>query len=359
MTHHIEAGDYRIHVGEGALSTLNSLLNETTYRQMTKFILCDENTVEYCVPDIIASVNALKEAQIIEIESGEPAKNIDTCIGVWKALAESGANRNSVIINIGGGVVTDLGGFCASTYMRGIPFVNVPTTLLSMADGGFGGKNGVDLDELKNIVGCFRDPVGVFCYPKFLSTLAFEHILSGLAEIMKHGLIADKNHWTSAMKGLSSEDPSDMIAASIRIKMNVVNADPKETGQRKLLNFGHTIGHAMESYYLRAENPIHHGFMVAAGIIAESFLSHKNELLEMQELDEIVNSVLGLYKEHIPNDFNEGEVIQLMMHDKKNKDGNINFTLLNGIGNSVYDRTFNTKEILEALNYLKQKLTSS
>lgn len=353
FVHHIEGGTYRIHVGYGAFSTLNSFLT-VDHEHKKKFILCDENTVTHCVPQLVSGVNALKSAGIIEIESGEKAKTINTAQAVWTALAEAGADRNSLLINVGGGVVTDLGGFCAAAYMRGIPFVNIPTTLIGMADAGFGGKNGVDLNSLKNIIGLFKDPSGVFCFPGLLDTLSSDELLSGFAEVMKHGLIADKSHWQAAAETSPEKIDAKLIADSIRIKMKIVDNDPFESGYRKVLNFGHTAGHAIESWYLQEDKMISHGFAVAAGMIIESMLSNHAGLLKTSELNEITANIISRYHGHLPMDFNEAQVIQLMAHDKKNNRGNINFTLLNGIGNSVYDRTFETLVIFEALEKFKK-----
>lgn len=354
FTYHIDAGTYRIHVGVGAFAILNSLLAEERFISGKKFILCDENTLQHCVPAVVAGVNSLKAAEIIEVEAGEINKDLDTAKAVLSVLAEKGADRNSILVNVGGGMVTDLGGFCASVYMRGIQYINVPTTLMGMADASFGGKTAVDLEGLKNLIGTFHEPAGVFCYPGFLQTLSAEQQLSGFAEIMKHGLIADRSHWKSAIERARNGADAALIADSVKIKTTIVSSDPKESGPRKLLNFGHTAGHAIESFYLKKEKVILHGFAVAAGIITESYLSYLKENLDEGSLNEISSFIFSLYGDLLPVDFEETEVIQLMIHDKKNTNGNINFTLLNGIGKAVYDRTFETKEILKALDYLKK-----
>lgn len=360
FTNHIDAGSYRIHAGGGALAILNSFLSESSYLSKRKFILCDENTMNHCVPPLLANVNSLKEAHIIEVEPGENSKNLETCRAIWESLAEQGAGRDSVLINVGGGMVCDLGGFCAGTYMRGIPYINVPTTLLAQADAAFGGKTGVDLGELKNMVGLFNPPASVFSFPGFLSTLEQNELNAGFAEVIKHALIADKNYWTTIKSSSPlSQDYDSVIPNSVKIKMTIVTSDPSEEGRRKLLNFGHTAGHAIESWYLKNEEPVLHGNAVAAGILVESFLSHKKDLLKKSELNDITRYIAEHYGESLPSSFNVAEVVQLMSYDKKNMNGNINFTVLNGIGNAVYDRNFETTEILEALEYARSAVSSS
>lgn len=354
VTDHIDAGTYRIHAGTGALDILASAINPDAQ----KFILCDENTAEHCVPQVIASVNPLKSAHIIEVEAGESAKNIETATAVWEALADNGADRSAILINIGGGMVTDLGAFCASTYMRGISFVNIPTTVLSQADASFGGKAAIDLGPIKNLIGTFKDPIGVYCHPGFFSTLAAREKRSGFAEMIKHALIADAGYWDTLKMSSWEKDLADHVGTSARIKMKVVLSDPFEAGQRKVLNFGHTIGHALEGLMLGSSTELLHGEAVAAGIIAEAFLSMKAGYLKSAALKEITEFVSDVYADVLGFDFNDAELISLMSHDKKNTQGNINFTLIEGIGKAVYDRSFQTMDILEALQYLRKSVAS-
>src|ERR1700712_5850470 len=214
------------------------------------FVLTDENTVKHCLPVIRKQIDKLDNFDIIEINAGEESKSIDFCVGVWKMLIDFSADRQSLLINLGGGVISDLGGFAASTYKRGIDFIHVPTTLLSQVDASIGGKTGIDIDNLKNIIGTFTQPKAVFIEHAFLQTLPARQIKSGMAEMLKHGLIADADYW-NLLKQSDLENPSsELVYRSIEIKNKVVIADPTERGLRKILNFGHTIGHALESYSL-------------------------------------------------------------------------------------------------------------
>ena len=239
------------------------------------FILVDENTHEYCLPTVLGNLETEIPFEIIEIEAGEELKTIETATQLWEILSEFEADRKSLLLNLGGGVITDLGGFVASTYKRGIPFINLPTTLLGMCDASIGGKTGIDHQFLKNIVGTFAEPQQIFVYPDFLRTLPFVELRSGFAEMLKHGLIADEKHWKdlSSIENLNPESIYPFIETSMKIKQNVVEIDFKEQNIRKTLNFGHTIGHAVESLFLQANQLIPHGEAVALGMICETHLS--------------------------------------------------------------------------------------
>ncbi len=235
------------------------------------FIIVDSNTQEYCLPRMLPQLITNSQVEIIEMEDGEENKNIDTCTGIWDALSELGADRKCLIINLGGGVVTDLGGFIASTYKRGVKYINIPTTLLAMVDASVGGKTGVDLGYLKNQIGVISQPEMVLIDSTYLETLSPAEMRSGLAEILKHGLIADQLYWQKATKleNLTSEDLDDLIKRSVEIKTRVVTEDPREENIRKTLNFGHTFGHAIESYFLShpTKSKILHGEAVAGGMV--------------------------------------------------------------------------------------------
>src|ERR1700748_1876025 len=256
------------------------------------FILTDENTAVHCLPLLREKLGAADNFDIIEINAGEESKDIDFCIGVWKMLIDFGADRQSLLINLGGGVISDLGGFAASTFKRGIDFVHVPTTLLSQVDASVGGKTGIDIDSIKNIIGTFTQPKAVFIEYSFIETLPARQVLSGLAEMLKHGLIADAPYWET-LKGSDLSKPAPyLIYQSVAIKNRVVIEDPHERGIRKCLNFGHTVGHAVETYsLLNDSNPLSHGEAIVVGMICEAYLAHKKIGLNLDELKDITETL--------------------------------------------------------------------
>src|ERR1700749_4884910 len=282
---------------ENTLAELVAFINKGNYSRF--FVLTDENTGKYCLPVIRKHIDKLDNFDIIEINAGEESKNIDFCVDVWKMLIDFNADRQSLLINLGGGVITDLGGFAASTYKRGIDFVHVPTTLLSQVDASVGGKTGIDLDNVKNIIGTFTQPKAVFIEHEFLQTLPARQILSGLAEMLKHGLIFDAGYWKE-LKISNLHNPSAaLVYHSVEIKNKVVIEDPHEKGIRKSLNFGHTVGHAIETYSLmNDENPLTHGEAIAAGMICEAKLSNLKIHLDDSELQEITDVIMGLYPKY-------------------------------------------------------------
>jgi 3-dehydroquinate synthase len=350
----IAASAYSIHIGGDALAMLASFLKKNRFSSV--FILVDENSLEVCLPVLSTRVTALASAEVIELESGEKNKTIDMCMQVWSVLAELGADRNSLLINLGGGVITDMGGFIAATFKRGITFIHVPTTLLAQVDAAIGGKTGVDLDGLKNQVGVFSDPKELFIYPAFLKTLSPREFRSGFAEILKHALVADAEFW-HRLKDIQP-DPSgeweEIILCSVRIKTSIVEEDPYESGKRKILNFGHTVGHAMETYFLeRSESSLLHGEAVAAGMVCEAFLSNAHAGLSKDELEEITATILKLYGGFTLDPMDDQRILELMRHDKKNESGQLNLVLLDQIGHAVFNRKINPNSILECLNYYR------
>ncbi|MDB5026208.1 MAG: aroB [Mucilaginibacter sp.] len=316
------------------------------------FVLTDENTAKHCLPVIRSHIDKLDNFDIIEINAGEESKNIDFCVGVWKMLIDFGADRQSLLINLGGGVISDLGGFTASTYKRGIDFVHVPTTLLSQVDASVGGKTGVDLDNIKNIIGTFAQPKAVFIEHSFLQTLPARQILSGLAEMLKHGLIFDAGYW-NLLKDSDLKSPSaELVYKSVEIKNKVVIEDPHEKGIRKSLNFGHTIGHAVETYSLMNDkNPLTHGEAIAIGMICEAKLSNIKVGLSNAELTQI-NEVIGnLYPKYNIAESSHNVLYSIMQKDKKNQSGKINCTLLTSIGQCRIDNICTEDELCESLRY--------
>lgn len=330
----IQSAGYSVYFDADGYSQLQQILVRDAYSKI--FVMADSNTAQHCLPQFLQQLATETEIEIIEIEPGEENKTIDTCTGVWRALAELGADRKSIMINVGGGMVTDLGAFVASTFMRGIDHVNVPTSLLAMVDASVGGKTGVDLDNLKNHVGVFSTPKAVIIDVNFLETLPQEEMRSGLAEMLKHGIIADRNYWNNFtdMNGLTTDDLLALIHRSIEIKNEIVLADPKEQGVRMLLNFGHTLGHAIESYFLgnHEKQTLLHGEAVAIGMLLESYLSVEKGTLaieEYREIKEVVSSIFPIVEFTLDDIEN---IIQLLAHDKKNAFGNINFVLPETIG---------------------------
>ena len=352
----INAGKYKVYIGDDVFRELSNILNYSSFKYSNIYVLADENSLQHCYPQLVQQVKRLREAEIIEIVSGEQNKNIDVCRNIWETLSDLGADRNSVLINMGGGVIGDMGGFAAAAFKRGIAFINVPTTLLSQVDASVGGKLGIDLNNLKNEIGFFGEPSAVFIYPKFLNTLNERQILSGFAEVVKHALIADKKYWNEIKAVSGIENWEKIILRSVEIKNNIVKKDPKEKGIRKALNFGHTIGHAIESYSLEGGG-IHllHGEAVAIGMVCETYLSALKCKLDKSLLAEISSFILHSFRSTKLDKFDDHRLIELMRHDKKNSKGKINFTLLASIGKVQTDKECTIEEIKKALNYYREQ----
>ena len=345
---------------ENGYEKLNAFLEETPPSSI--FIIVDSNTQEVCLPLFLPLIETQCEIEVIEMEPGEENKNIETCTGIWNVLSELGADRKSLVINLGGGVVTDLGGFVASTFKRGICYINIPTTLLSMVDASVGGKTGIDLGNLKNQIGVITQPEMVLIDPGFLSTLAPAEMRSGLAEILKHGLIAKRSYWEKAvnLKDLSLEDLHDLIVESIEIKTEIVTGDPREENIRKTLNFGHTFGHAIESYFLThpEKHRLLHGEAVAAGMIIALYLSNKLLGFPERDLAKVTHALLEFFPVFEIQETDFILIIDLLKFDKKNSHGNINFVLLEEIGIPVIDCKVPDHLLLEGLHFYKKLKTS-
>ena len=330
----IQANGYPIHFNEKGYEALNLHLKETKYSNL--FVLVDTKTNEHCLSKFLPYLETNLTIEIIEFEAGEANKNIDTCVEVWKVLTELGADRKSLIVNLGGGVVTDLGGFVASTFKRGVDFVNIPTTLLAMVDASVGGKNGVDLGNLKNQIGVINVPLMVLVDSSYLVTLPKNEMRSGLAEMLKHGLIFDKMEWEKFLnlKDIDFADFDAFIHRSVAIKNAIVMQDPTEKNIRKALNFGHTLGHAIESYFLENENKttLLHGEAIAAGMILESYISWQKNLISKDEYNQIKNTIKSIFEDIVFEENDLFPIQELLIHDKKNEYGNIQFALLDSIG---------------------------
>jgi len=314
-------------------------------------ILVDEFTNKYCLP-IIQDLLPSNFTKIL-IKSGEHHKNLTTCEQVWDRMTKANMDRHSLLVNLGGGVIGDLGGFCASTYKRGIDFIQIPTTLLAQVDASVGGKLGIDFHGLKNHIGVFQLPKAVLIDPKFIDTLSIQQKKSGFAEIIKHCLIRDEKEW-SAIRQQSFEelDLSKLIAHSVAIKEAVVLEDPKEAGLRKILNFGHTLGHAIETYLLdKGKRKILHGEAIAIGMIVEAFISHQRDLISLHELEEIESYLFENYGRVKLHPEEISKIIALTAQDKKNKGKEIRFSLLTGIGDCGYDIPVSASEMKKAIQY--------
>jgi 3-dehydroquinate synthase len=351
----IQANGYPIYFNENGYEALNQHLAENKYSNL--FIIVDSHTNENCLPTFLPYIATELSIEIIEFDAGESFKNIETCVEIWNVLTELGADRKSLIINLGGGVVTDLGGFVASTFKRGIDFIHVPTTLLSMVDASIGGKNGVDLGNLKNQVGVINVPKMVLVDTQYLETLPQNEMRSGLAEMLKHGLIYDKTYWEQFLD-LSKIDFADfdqLIYDSIAIKNNIVMQDPTENGIRKALNFGHTLGHAIESYFLESESKktLLHGEAIAVGMILESYISWQKKLISSEEYVQIKSTIKNIFEDIIFEENDLTPILELLIHDKKNEYGTIQFALIDGIGNIKINQEVENELINQAFEDYK------
>ena len=345
----IKTENYKVEV-DREFSVLDKYLHAQKASRI--FVIVDENTKTHCLPILHDNIGIAYE--LLEVKSSEENKTLETSTWLWNQLIEKKCDRSSLIINLGGGVIGDMGGFVAATYMRGIKFIQMPTTLLSQVDASIGGKLGVDHLGYKNIVGLFQNPSMVWIHTPFLKTLEEREMMSGFAEVIKHSLISNKSMWERIKingTDVSDSDWTNLVSQSVKIKNKVVAEDPKEAGYRKILNFGHTIGHAIESYFLNTEEPLRHGEAVAKGMIAEAYLAFKTKritIIEMEEINSLLESIYDLPS--IPK-ADMDKILALMTMDKKNKDGFIRFSLLSGIGNCDYDVEVDSKLIRESLSF--------
>ena len=325
----------------------------STQQYSKLFILVDENTNKLCLPLLQAKLAAPEKYKILEIPAGESHKNIRVSESLWQQLSDLGADRKSLLINLGGGVVTDIGGFVASTFRRGIHFINIPTSLLAMVDAAIGGKTGVDLGVLKNQVGVIVQPQMILVITKFLETLPERQLANGKAEMFKHGLIRDASYWSEMIHDIGSLD--SLIRRSVEIKNEIVRKDYKEENLRKILNYGHTLGHAIESHFLASkETALFHGEAIIAGMILEGYLSHQLTGLGQDQLAEISNALHQRYEKIEFKERDIQAISDLLIFDKKNTHGQINFVLLSCIGEATFDVTVPENLIHKAFAYYKE-----
>lgn len=314
------------------------------------FVLCDENTYEHCWP-LLAGTDGLEEAELLVIEPGEHNKNLETCHGLWDTLLNYNCDRKALLINLGGGVLTDMGGFIASTYKRGINFIQLPTTLLSSVDASVGGKLGIDHGVQKNMIGVFNYPEYLLIDTDFLKTLSPLEFQSGYFEMVKHGLIRSESHWNDLKEGLEpdAENLADLIMSSVKIKIDVTEEDPQEKGLRKILNYGHTIGHAIEGHLLQNGSPLPHGHCIGLGMLCENVIAKNKGLLS----DEDYNEVLEYIAPKLPSvkfDLDElDEVLSLLGNDKKNEGGEILMSLISEIGKCEFNVSVSIEEARTSL----------
>jgi len=339
--------NYTIHLGHKSLKDLSAFLLKK--KHSCYFILCDENTLQNCLPTLITACPALSSAEIIEIESGEQSKSLEFSSNIWQTLLENMADKNSLLINLGGGVVSDLGGFTASVYKRGIDFLNIPTSLLAMADASVGGKTGIDFSGIKNVIGSFSQPKAVFIFPPFLNSLSERHFQNGMAEIYKIALVSDKKLWKLLE---TKKSPIDLILLkSIEHKNKIVLKDPFDQGVRKTLNFGHTIGHAIESLFFGTPNELLHGEAVFIGMIMEAHLSWQKKMITKKELGEITKILNEAFYSPAIDDSAFEPMMELIANDKKTSQKKLLFSLLSSIGSSKYNIEITATQIKKAFQF--------
>jgi len=320
-------------------SNINQIIADNSYSSV--FLLLDNNTDIHCL-DLFIKKSGITDFNKVVVKDGEKSKSIDTCEYVWDYLNSNNGDRKSLLINIGGGVVTDLGGFIASTYLRGVDFINVPTTVLCMVDAAFGGKTGINFKSIKNQIGVINKPKGVLIDIDYLKTLNKEEYINGFAEIYKHSLITDNEElqFENLVKFDFKKDIRDIIHSYSSIKKKVVELDIYESNYRKILNLGHTIGHAVESYSIISKdmNDLKHGEAIAVGLITELYISHKIHQFDYNELLSIKEELLRHFNRNIYTASDQKEILKIMRYDKKNYDNKVKYVLLKGIGSPIIDQ---------------------
>jgi len=351
--------NYPVNIDSKIGTKLNSFLKSAKYSAC--FIICDSNTLKFCLSELILKCPLLKDAEIIELEPGEESKDLNIINDIWQTLTEYGADKKSLAINLGGGVVSDIGGFAASTFKRGVDFINIPTTLLAMADASIGGKTGINFSGIKNHIGTITQPKGVFINTNFLNTLPPDHLRNGFAEIIKIALIKDKSLFkqiSGLVIGKSFDHPA-IIKRSVRLKNLIVKKDPQEKGLRKILNFGHTVGHALESLFLEKPEPLLHGQAIAIGMAIESYLSLMLKRINAAEFDSVVKC-LNLNFQFPVIQKNDLETFYRYFKQDKKHSGNVfHLALLKGIGNCDHDVKITAAQLDKAISYYNLKIANA
>ena len=358
-----------LHANHHSMSKQKVIICENLNKNLSKaievlphdklFILVDEHTRKLCLP-LIQQSYCLNKATIIGIGAEDIHKNLDTLASVWQALSENGATRHSLMINLGGGMVTDLGGFAASTFKRGIKYINIPTTLLAMVDASVGGKTGINFNGLKNEIGVFSPAECVLISTRFLQTLDINNILSGYAEMLKHGIISTQEHWAELlsfdMNTIDYIKLQELVAKSVQIKEDIVAQDPFEKNIRKALNLGHTVGHAFESLALACNRPVLHGYAVAWGLVCELYLSYTKADFPKDKLRQTIQFIKDNYGVFAFDCKQYDALYEFMTHDKKNTSGIINFTLMGEIGDIRINQSADKAEIMEMLDFYREAM---
>lgn len=347
----MESAKAKILFDNEAINALNEVLASRSPSKI--FFLVDENTHEKCLIPLLQNLPDLNEMEILEVEAGESSKSVEVLSQLWEALSDLEADRSSLLVNVGGGMITDLGGFLASSYMRGIDFINFPTSLLAQVDASVGGKTGINLNHHKNRIGLFQEPIFTGICNDFLDSLSQVERLSGFAEMLKHGLISDKSYWEELCNfPILDEYPNTrLIQKSVEIKAGFVNQDFRESGSRKILNFGHSIGHAYESLALENNISLPHGFAIAYGMMAESILSTKYLGLTEDDMNDIVLQIQGKYPE-MEFEYKVDDLMAFIKVDKKNKEGKLNFSLLKSIGKAEFNVEVEEKDVINVLEFM-------
>ncbi|MEI6312610.1 MAG: 3-dehydroquinate synthase family protein [Bacteroidota bacterium] len=331
-----------------SINDLNVFFEHNTFDKVA--VLCDDDTTKHCLP-IIA--NLIPTAQLINVNSGESNKNWKNCMKIWDIFIEQEISRNSLLINLGGGMITDMGAFAASVYKRGITCINIPTSLLAMVDASIGAKTGIDYQNYKNIIGTYFESKLCIIDPIFLSTLEKRHLISGYMEMLKHGLIADLDYFHTLLDiNIDTETSlTSLIKKSIEIKSSIVEQDPTEKGLRKVLNFGHSIGHALESYYMNEQEALLHGEAVLYGMIAALYISNMKYNYQSPHLN-LLEQIAGKYLGKSTLTFDTNQVLEFLKQDKKNKNQQLLFVLIDDKNQVQYDCACTLDEVKNALNYL-------
>ncbi|MCH2225097.1 MAG: 3-dehydroquinate synthase [Crocinitomicaceae bacterium] len=350
----IQANNYNVEIGNLMESSFSKLLSE--YSDVKKLILVDENTQEHCLSYLITSFDELSDAEVVVLPAGEENKQLGIVGNVWEMLTEYGITRHDLLINLGGGMISDMGGFIASCYKRGFPFVNIPTSLLSMVDASIGGKTGVNLGHFKNQIGVFNNPIALYIDKSFLATLPDHEIKSGYAEMIKHGLIHNAELFDRVMEMMRTnpnEIDVQLLMDCIQVKNSVVTQDPTEKGLRKILNFGHTFGHAIEGHWME-RGGMTHGHAVAIGMVMEAKLSELRRMISSQEYDKIENAIIQQYEMPSYSDTDIDAMIALMSNDKKNISETVRTCLLDTIGKCSFDHVIGNAEMKEVFRFFQK-----
>ena len=353
----LNSAGYFVYFEKDDFNHLNHFLKEHSFSNI--FILCDKNTQKHCLPLFLKENKGVNDANVFSISAGEKHKTLNSALTCWNFLLENNADKNSLLICLGGGVVCDLGGFIASTFKRGMHFINVPTTLLAMADASVGGKNGVDFNGYKNLIGTITQPEGVFIYEDFLTTLPARQIKNGFAEIVKAALIGDKKLWKKFLflPELPEANLTSFIHDSVLVKNKIVLKDPTEKNIRKILNFGHTAGHAIESHFLDKKISLLHGEAIVIGMCVELCLG---KILTLTSPKIAIETFLFFKKHFTLQSFSEKEIeifIELMQHDKKNKNGELNFALIEDVAKPLINISASAQDVKEAFTLYNNLLT--